>query len=414
MKPADPGAYRYRDRQVGRSRWQRVVVATLPPPRCDEAVSMQRFAQPTPHLGEVHVVDLVLDFDAHAPWLTVEHARREALAVLALLERRYGLSPEQVGIAYSGRNGFHLTLAAPLLGWWESAQATAAAKALASEWRRAARLVTLDAPILAPGRGTTCRPQDPDAATLDAWREALVALLGEVPVALADAEALWRWIQRSGTSFFTRRRLIRRLNSPRHGGGWKIPLTIADLEAGMDRIRALATAPRPVGPRTAAVSCAPLAEAYATLLAAQEQESAHRRGGGTVLRPAAPPPPRPVPLRPRSLTFARAGGVAPPCIARLAQRPPPPGASNPELVTMAAYMRAVGVAPADAIAAMVTWAGDHRDESVRSVVRTVYTHGYAFGYPFVAALGVVTPADCHSCPFRTFFARCWGNRTTVE
>ena len=405
MERADLRVYRYRDRQIGRSRWRRIDATALPPPRCEVRVSMQRFAAARPVRGEVHVVDLTLDFDAHADWLDVEHARRDALALLAHLDRLYGLPPEAVGIAYTGGAGFHLALPAPLLGGWASPEATAAAKALATAWRAALRLVTLDAP-------TGVDPED--AVDRAAWRDALIALLGATPSPLADDAALDLWLARSGRSFFTRRRLIRRLNAPRRDGRWKIPLTPDELAGGMERIRALADA----GPRAAAgprpVVCPALADAYATALAAAEAAAA----AAAAARPL--PPPRP-PRHPPELGGAAAGdgeaalraaigGDLPVCAARLARRPPPPGGSNPEIMALASMLRELGVAEADAAAALRRWAGAWRAESVASVTRAVYAHGYAFGYPFMRTLGAATRADCADCPFRAQFTRCWGTR----
>jgi hypothetical protein len=404
MERADLRGYRYRDRQIGRSRWRRIDATALPPPRCEERVSMQRFAAARPVRGEVHVVDLTLDFDAHADWLDVEHARREALALLAHLERVYALPPEAVGIAYTGGAGFHLALPAPLLGGWASAEATAAAKALATAWRADMRLVTLDAP-------TGVRQATADDRRV--WRQALADATGHVPPPLDDDAALDRWLARSGRSFFTRRRLIRRLNAPRADGGWKIPLTPDELADGMERIRALAAA----GPRAAAgpcpVVCPALADAYATALAAAEAAAA-----AAAARPL--PSPRP-PRHPPEAGGAAAGdgeaalraaigGDLPVCAARLARRPPPPGGSNPEIMALASMLRELGVAEADAAAALQRWAGAWRAESVASVTRAVYAHGYAFGYPFMRTLGAATRADCADCPFRAQFTRCWGTR----
>jgi len=311
MERADLRMFRYRDRQIGRSRWRRVDATALPPPRCEERVSMQRFAAARPVRGEVHAVDLTLDFDAHADWLDVEHARQEALALLARLERAYALPPEAVGIAYTGGAGFHLVLPAPLLGGWASPEATAAAKALATAWRADLRLVTLDAP-------TGVDAARVDAAAGAAWREALIARLGAVPPPLADDAALARWLARSGRSFFTRRRLVRRVNAPRRDGRWKIPLTPDELAGGMDRIRALAEAgPRDLpGPRP--VVCPALADAYATALAAAEAaaDAAAQAAADAAARAANAAPRR---RTPRRGTPAAAGSPARP--ARRAQTP---------------------------------------------------------------------------------------------
>jgi len=411
MERADLRVFRYRDRQIGRSRWRRVDATALPPPRCEERVSMQRFAAARPVRGEVHAVDLTLDFDAHADWLDVEHARRDALALLAHLERVYRLPVDAVGIAFTGRAGFHLALPAPLLGGWASPEATAAAKALATAWRAALRLVTLDAP-------TGVRQATADDRRV--WRQALADATGHVPPPLDDDAALDLWLARSGASFFTRRRLIRRLNAPRADGGWKIPLTPDELAGGMERIRALAAA----GARAAAgprpVVCPALADAYATALAAAEAAAAARatrgdaaparaRGGREALR-SAPGLPDGRDGAGAAALRAVIGGDLPVCAARLARRPPPPGGSNPEIMALASMLRELGVAEADAADALTAWAGAARAESVASVTRAVYAHGYAFGYPFMQALGAAAPSDCAACPFRAQFARCWGTR----
>ena len=419
MERADLRMFRYRDRQIGRSRWRRVDATALPPPRCEERVSMQRFAAARPVRGEVHAVDLTLDFDAHADWLDVEHARQEALALLARLERAYALPPEAVGIAYTGGAGFHLVLPAPLLGGWASPEATAAAKALATAWRADLRLVTLDAP-------TGVDAARVDAAAGAAWREALIARLGAVPPPLADDAALARWLARSGRSFFTRRRLVRRVNAPRRDGRWKIPLTPDELAGGMDRIRALAEAgPRDLpGPRP--VVCPALADAYATALAAAEAaaDAAAQAAADAAARAAnaapgnarrrrescAPGAPGADAGDGAAALRAVIGGDLPVCAARLARRPPPPGGSNPEIMALASMLRELGVAEADAAAALRAWAGAWRAESVASVTRAVYAHGYAFGYPFMRALGAAAPSDCVACPFRAQFTRCWGTR----
>lgn len=377
-----PDAYGWVFRQVGTyGRWRPIRLEELPAtPLPDERVTMQRFARPDARTGDAHAADLVLDFDAHAPHITLALCRDEALALVAACYDRWRLPASAWQIAFSGNAGFHLTLAASALGDVASPHLTSAYRELARDLRDALGLLTLDAPSA----------RDPAF-----WQARAASVFETVPPAMRDSDAVAARLRQPG--IYTRRRMIRRLGSRHPASGlYKTSLALDDLALDIDAIRQRAARPPPLTPAPDAPLCPALASALESILSA--------------LTPHATPARERLPVTPTTLPH---DAEAPVCVQRLLAAPPPVGASNQRLLTLAAYWRARGIERDRAIAIAHDWLlSDVRDpalareraQAATSVVRAAYANGYAFAYPFVAALGVVSPADCATCPLR---ARCW-------
>lgn len=396
LRRVDLATFRYRDRRVGAGRWHRVAEHRLPPPGCEELLSMQRFASgATPPRGacEVHTADLVLDFDAHAPWLTLDHVWSDATRWLDQIAQGWDLDVEQLEIAFSGRAGIHITIPALTLGAWADVDLSRAYRDLAASWRSAWRLVTLDAPL---DGATQAALRRGDAAVWDAWAGALAdGVTSSAAPSLPDRAAVVDWLTRSGQSMFGRRRLIRRTNSRRRDGRYKIPLRVSEVRRGPAYALALADRPRQA-PRAPATVHARFDAWIAAWMAA-------RAARGADAPPAADADASPL------------WSAAPVCIRRLAAGPWPRGTSNARLVQLGAYLRAIGYAPAPAMAQIMPLAlrgvvdpqhAAERRQSVVSVVRAVYAGAYAFGAPFLAPLGVLSDGCCRGCPWRARFPRC--------
>jgi hypothetical protein len=362
-------------------------IAELPyPPFIDDKVTMQQFQSATPQDGEPHKASLVLDFDAHAEWLQLEHCLNEVRRFLSAWQARWCVGADLLHIAFSGRAGFHVTIPALLLGDIASPHLTAAYRRWASEIKDALALITLDAPSR----------QQPEF-----WYPQIEHTIGFLPSEVRDRAAFALSLRRVG--IYTRRRMIRRENSRHpHSGLFKIPLLPAELAQGITTIRRLARQPRCLPARLAPPTHPGLAEYLRQLLAqiaVQEEQHGAVRTNRTHDR------------LPDIALPAQAG--APLCIQRILARPAPEGSSNMPLITLLSYWRASGASEADAIAYATAWLlhgisdgakQDERLHSARSVGHAVYTHRYRFAHHFVAPLGIVTDAECAACPLH---APCW-------
>jgi hypothetical protein len=386
-----PEPYTWVDWQVGkRGRWQRVRLAELPdPPAVDDKVTMQRFASPIPQEREPHKASFVLDFDAHAEWLPLEHCLKEVRCFLSAWEARWGVPSDLLHIAFSGRAGFHVTIPGLLLGDIASPELTTAYRRWASAIKDALGLITLDAPSR----------QAPEW-----WYPRIAQAVGHLPASVQDVDAFRLSLRRVG--IYTRRRMIRRENSQHPRSGlFKIPLLPAELAQGVAAIRRLARQPRCLPARLAPPTHPGLAEELQHLLALITVQEEQRRAAHTDRTHAHDgQPDTPLP--------AQAG--APLCIQRILAQPAREGSSNMPLITVLSYWRVTGVSEGDAIARATTWLlyavtdpakQDERLHSARSVGHTVYSHRYRFAHHFVAPLRVVTDAECAACPIRS---RCWG------
>jgi hypothetical protein len=378
-------------RQVGRcGRWHPVRRVTLDPwPLPDERITMQRFATPDAITGDAHQADFVLDFDAHAPWLHPALCLAEVRAVLAHSRTRWNLSPAAWQVAFSGNAGFHVTLPAALLGDTASPHLTAAYRRWASDLKDTLGLLTLDAPSR----------REPVW-----WQAHITAMLGFLPAPLADERTLHTMLRRPG--IYTRRRMIRRVGS-RHPSSdlYKTLLTADELVQGLAAIRQRAARPSP-DRCSDAPDLIPHLGLITHLTRLIHQVSTPRPitspASGTSTAPAHGSAPRLDVRLPQD-------AAAPVCIQRLLAHAPAPGTSNQRLLTLASYWRARGIPRERATVIAHDWllAGVANPGLIReraaaavSVVRAVYAHGYRFGYPFVAALGVVSRADCAICPLR--------------
>jgi hypothetical protein len=384
-----PEQYTWVDWQLGkRARWQRVRLAELPyPPAVDDKVTMQRFASPIPQEGEPHKASFVLDFDAHAAWLSVELCRMEALRFLTAWERCWSVPAHALSIHFSGRAGFHVTIPGLLFGDVASPHLTAAYRRWATDIKDALALITLDAPSR----------QEPEW-----WYSQIAHTIGRLPPEVHDRAAFALSLRRVG--IYTRRRMIRRENSQHpHSGLYKIALLPSELAGSTEAIRHLATQPRALMPRLAPPTHPALATHLQHLLmqVTMQEQHKHIDAGAGHGRALIPDVPLPIDAR------------APLCVQRMLARPAPDGSSNMPLITLLAYWRASGVELADAIGRATSWLlhgvndpakQEERRDSAHSVAHAVYTHHYRFAHRFIAPLHLVTDAECALCPLR---APCW-------
>jgi hypothetical protein len=392
-------AYTWVMRQVGKHGiWQPCQLAGLPyPPDIDDKVTMQRWATPECRLGESHKAAFILDFDAHADWLNLAVCLDEVRRFLAAFSERWGLGPDALLIAFSGRAGFHVTIPATLLGDIASPHLTTAYKHWATTIKDALGLITLDAP---------------SRRAPEWWWARIQNTLGWLPPAVQDRAAFALSLRRVG--IYTRRRMLRREGSQHPSSGlYKIPLLPHELAQGAAAIRALAERPR-VRPATLAPPTHPgLAAHLQRLLApvtsqairhqANQRQSIHDHRRDPALRDVIP---------------ADQDGETPVCIQRILALPAPDGSSNMPLINLLAYWRMRQVAEADAIGRATAWlligVSDpykraERRDSARSIGHAVYTHRYQFRRHFIAPLQIVSDEECVACPLRT---PCWG--TTAE
>ena len=404
MHPAD-GSYAFVDRQVGgvinaagdRARWVRLLRTQVPLTAGDEELlSMQHFASPTPVPGECHTGDLVFDLDAHASWLSLETARTEASMLVDHLCASTGMVPDQdVLVAFSGGSGFHVTVPRAVAGDLASPHFTAACKDLARQLRDGLGLITLDAPTAFHGRAR----DDPVARTraLAVWRNHLTSRAAHTPLGTPDDAALLATLAKNG--IYSNRRLIRRLNSRRTSGAYKVPLARAELDLDVDTIRALARAPRPLPCPPGTTANPVIADALAARITAQETQETSRPG--TTRRADGSD----VPLPPHA--------NAPVCITRLVARPAPAGALNEPLILLASYLRAAGFGEDTAIRYSQSWAvagvavvekQRERAAHATTTVRAAYRGRYRFGRSFVRPFHLATDAECRACPLRV---PCW-------
>lgn len=386
---ADYEAYTWVDRQVGkRGSWQRLRLAELPyPPVVDDKVTMQRFRSATPQDGEPHKASFVLDFDAHAEWLHLDHCLNEVRYFLSAWEARWNVAAGQLYIAFSGRAGFHVTIPGLLLGDVASPHITVAYRRWATEIKDTLGLITLDAPSR----------REPEW-----WYRRIAQMVGYVPSSIQDVDAFRLSLRRVG--IYTRRRMIRRENSQHPRSGlFKIPLLPAELAAGVEPIRKLAKQPRAFPARLAPPPHHELTAYLHDLLHQVTIQPAQRE------RTASDAPGPDVP--PDELLLLDT--MTPLCIQRILTRPAPDGSSNMPLITVLAYWRATGMCEADAIEHARAWLlrdvtdpakWHERHDSARSVGRAVYTHRYRFAHHFVAPLHLVTEDECAVCPIRM---PCW-------
>jgi hypothetical protein len=385
-----PEQYTWVDRQVGkRGPWHRLRLAELPhPPAIDDKVTMQRFASPAPQEGEPHKASFVLDFDAHAKWLQLEHCLNEVRRFLSAWQARWGVGADLLHIAFSGRAGFHITIPGLLLGDIASPHLTTAYRRWASEIKDTLALITLDA----------SSRQQPEW-----WYPQIEHTIGFLPPEVQDRAAFALSLRRVG--IYTRRRMIRRENSQHpHSGLYKIAILPSELASSTEAIRHLATQPRALIPRLAPPTHPDLSmHLQHLLLQLTKQEQQRQRGDGGTSHERAPLPDMSLPIDTR----------APLCIQRILTHPAPEGSSNMPLITLLSYWRASGASEADAIAYATAWllhgVSDvakqaERLHSARSVGHAVYTHRYRFAHHFVAPLGIVTDNECAACPLR---ALCW-------
>lgn len=430
--------FRHRDRQVNGGRWRRVDTYRLDPPAMEDLLTMQRFATAaTPPRGarEVHAADLVLDFDAHQPWLTLDDVWRDVQTWLAAAHAAFDLDLEQVEIAFSGSAGVHVTIPAATMGAWAHIELTAAYRRLAAQMRTAWGLVTLDAPLIAGERRALTSG---DQAAITYWDQCVNGAASR-PSAPPAGAALGALLAESGLSFFTRRRPIRRTNSRRRNGMYKVPLRLAEMRRGPAFARAVATQPRhvPLAPpqenpalsawvRALLVSPARQTTGARSTGALRSASAYHDAGSGR-WRPradvhgadAATPGTGACPAETDAgdplLAALDAYGPTPVCIRRLLSTAWPRGGSNRRLLTLASYLHAVGMPQHDArvLAQQALLRGvtdpQHAAERQRSavtVIAAVYAGSYQFGVPFVRALGLVDAVDCAACPRRHDFARC--------
>jgi hypothetical protein len=381
-------------RQIGkRGAWEPYQLANLPyPPAVDDKVTMQRFASAACQTGDIHKGSFVLDFDAHADWLTLEICLDEVRRFLSAFSARWSVAPESFSIAFSGRAGFHVTIPVTMLGDVASPHLTTAYKAWATAIKDALALVTLDAPS----------HQEPTW-----WYRHIERTVGYLPAAVQDAAAFALALRRVG--IYSRRRMIRREGSQHPGSGlFKIPVLPHELTQGAAAIRALAELPRI---RPAALAPPPHAGLAAHLrqllmeITAQEQrpQDIHTYHGDRRVGPA---------LR-DVLPVQTTGADAPLCIQRILAHPAPDGSSNLPLINLLSYWRTTGVSETDATERAAGWLlrgvtdpvkRNERWDSARSVGRAVYAHNYRFAHDFVKRLGLVTDDECATCSLR---AACW-------
>jgi hypothetical protein len=387
-------AYTWVARQVGtHGVWEPYQLAGLPyPPDIDDKVTIQRWATPACQLGDTHKAAFTLDFDAHADWLTVAVCLDEVRRFLAAFSARWGLAPELLLIAFSGRAGFHVTIPATLLGDIASPHLTTAYKHWATNIKDALGLITLDAP---------------SRRTPEWWWACIQKTLGWLPPAVQDRAAFALSLRRVG--IYTRRRMLRREGSQHPGSGrYKIPLLPHELAQDAAAIATLAEWPRIRPSMLAPPTHAGLAAHLQLLLAdvatqatrrqAEQRQSAPGHRGDLVLRDDIP---------------ALDDDDAPLCVRRILALPAPDGSSNMPLINLLAYWRMARVAEADAIGRATAWllggVADpqkraERWDSARSIGRAVYAHRYQFRRHFIAPLQVVADDECAACPLR---APCW-------
>jgi hypothetical protein len=359
---------------------------------------MQRFASAACQTGDIHKASFVLDFDAHADWLTVEICLDEVRRFLSAFSARWSVAPESFLIAFSGRAGFHVTIPVTMLGDVASPHLTTAYKLWATAIKDALALVTLDAPS----------QQEPTW-----WYRHIERTVGYLPAAVQDAAAFALALRPVG--IYSRRRMIRREGSQHPGSGlFKIPLAPHELTQGAPWIRALAEQPRILPTRLAPPIHAGLAAHLRQLLTeitAQEQrrrQDSHTRHGDRRVDPAL------IGVLPAQATDTD----APLCIKRILAHPAPDGSSNMPLINLLSYWRTTGVNETDAMERAAWWLLNgvtdptkrtERWDSARSVGRAVYAHNYRFAHDFVKPLGLVTDDECAICPLR---APCWSTASS--
>jgi hypothetical protein len=387
-------------RQIGKhGAWTPYQLAGLPyPPAADDKITFQRFATPECHLGDAHKASFVLDFDAHADWLSVEACQAEVRRFIEAFTHRWNLPPEMLSIAFSGRAGFHVSVPATLLGDIASPHLTTTYKRWATAIKDALGLITLDAP---------------SRRAPEWWWERIRTTLGWLPAAVQDRAAFALALRRVG--IYTRRRMIRREGSLHPGSGlYKIPLSPHELALHMDAIRSLAKQPRVLPARLAPSAHPGLTMHVRRLLAISDAQEAQHRNDvhRTALNPRTDPSHYDVVLHADDLT-------APLCVQRMLAVSAPDGSSNLPLITLLAYWRATGVSEADATTRAAAWllrgviGPDKRRErwdSAHSVARAVYIHRYRFARRFIAPLGLTTDEECGVCPL---CAPCWSEKGTT-